>query len=46
MQDRTAWARVVRWFGGDVEVGPLLVAITDRGALLAWRRVIKWEWRR
>jgi len=49
MGDRTVspgWARVVRWLGGYVEAGPLLVAIHDRGVLVAWRQVVRWEWGR
>jgi hypothetical protein len=43
-QNTTRWARVVRRIGGVYEVGPLLVAITDQGALWAWRRVVRGSW--
>ena len=44
-QGRTlfSWRSVVRLVGGIYTLGALSVMIHDRGILVAWRQVIKWE---
>ena len=38
------WQRIVRRIGGLYEIGPLSIGIFDNGAMIAWRRVVRWEW--
>lgn len=49
MSDQTTrsrlWRQIVKVAGGIYDVGLISACVHDRGAFLAWDRVIKWEWR-
>lgn len=39
------WLWIAKHFGGLLDIGRATILLHDRGLIICWDRVVKWEWR-